>query len=81
MSFAYPFVLPFLLVPLILLHRVWRRPGPSVAVPFDHAGGSSGRGWKFALDLGESLAPLLLGVAILILAGPQQRASRRRSGS
>ena len=72
MSFAYPFLLPLLLVPLLLLYRIWRMPGPSVAVPFDHGGGSAGRGWKFGLDVGESLAPVLLGVVILILAGPQQ---------
>ena len=72
MSFAYPYVLPLLLVPMLLLHRVWRKPGPSVALPFDHSASGPGRRWKFALDLGESLPPILLGVAVLILAGPQQ---------
>lgn len=72
MSFAYPFVLPLLLVPLALLYRIGYRPRSSVAVPFDHAGGRSGRGWGFVLGLGESLPPILLGVAIVILAGPQQ---------
>ena len=72
MSFAYPYLLPLLIVPLILLYRIWKRPGPSVALPFDHSAQGSGRGWKFALDLGESLTPVLLGLAILIIAGPQQ---------
>ena len=36
-------------------------------------GGKSGRGWQFALRLSESLAPLLLAVAVLIPGrGPQQ---------
>ena len=72
MSFAYPFVLPLLMVPLVPLYHIWNRPGPSVAVPFDHSGARPGRGWRFALRLGESLPPAVLGVATLVLAGPQR---------
>ncbi len=72
MSFAYPVVLPLLLLPLWLLYRVWRQPGPSVAVPFDHSTMARGRLAKFGLDLGESLPPILLAIGVLILAGPQQ---------
>jgi Ca-activated chloride channel homolog len=72
MSFAHPFVLMLLVVPAALLGRVWRAGGPRVALPFDHGGRKSGRGWRVALDLGESLPPLLLAVVILVLAGPQK---------
>ena len=72
MSFAYPYVLPLLLIPPALLVRLWRQPGHSVAVPFDHAAVGPGRRWRFGIDLGESLAPVLFGVVVLILAGPQR---------
>lgn len=72
MSFAYPLALPLLFVPLALLVRIWRHAGPSVALPLDHAGVGAGRAARLGLDLADSLAPVLLGAAILILAGPQR---------
>ena len=72
LSFAHPFVLFLLLLPAWLLTRIWRQHGPRVALPFDHAGGKSGRGWRVMLDLGESLAPILLAIVVVILAGPQK---------
>ena len=72
LSFAHPFALAFLLVPAWLLARIWRQHGPRVAVPFDHGGGPSGRGWRAGLDLGESLGPILLAIVVVILAGPQR---------
>jgi Ca-activated chloride channel family protein len=72
MSFAYPLVLMLLVIPAFLLGRVWKVGGPRVALPFDHGGRRSGGFWKFALDLGESLPPLLLAIVILVLAGPQR---------
>jgi len=72
MSFAYPWVLALMVVPALLLARIWRLGGPRVALPYDHGDQKPGRGWRVALDLGESLAPALLAVVILVLAGPQR---------
>jgi len=72
MSFAYPYVLGLLLIPVLLLWRIWDRGGPRVALPFDHGATRSRGGLRVALDLGESLAPLLLALVILVLAGPQK---------
>jgi Ca-activated chloride channel homolog len=72
MSFAYPLVLILLAVPLLLLGWVWRRAGGRVALPFDHGGQRSGRGWAGVLKLAESLPALILATVIVLLAGPQQ---------
>jgi Ca-activated chloride channel family protein len=72
MSFAHPYVLALLALPAWLLSWVWRRDGRRVVLPFDHGRQSPGRGWKFLLDLAESLPALLLATVIVILAGPQQ---------
>jgi Ca-activated chloride channel family protein len=71
-SFAYPFVLALLVIPLLLLAWVWKRSGGRVALPFDHGAQRSGRGWAVALKLAESLPAAILAVVILLLAGPQQ---------
>jgi Ca-activated chloride channel homolog len=72
MSFLHPLVLLLLAVPLALLVWTWRRRGGEVALPFDH--GKPGRGlfWFFLLGTCESMPALLLGVAIVLLAGPQR---------
>ncbi len=77
MSFAYPAVLAFLIVPVLLIGWVWRRSGGRVALPVDHGGHSSGRGWAVALAVGESIPALILAVAIMLLAGPQKLSAPR----
>jgi Ca-activated chloride channel family protein len=72
MSFLYPWVLTLLIVPLALLVRVWRQGGHPVVLPFDHAGKGRGWGWRTLLGVAESVPPLLLAVAIVLLAGPQR---------
>lgn len=72
MSFAHPYVLSLLIVPALLVARVWRRDDRRVALPFDHGRQPSGRGWKALIDLAESVPPLLLGIVVVILAGPQK---------
>lgn len=72
LTFAYPWVLSALAVPIALLVWVWRRDGRRTALPIDHGRQRQGRGWKALLNLAESLPALVLAVAILILAGPQQ---------
>ncbi|WP_165229114.1 vWA domain-containing protein [Aquisphaera insulae] len=77
MSFAYPWVLGLLAIPVLLLGWTWRRTGGRIAMPFDHGGQASGRAWAVVLKLAESLPALVLGVAILILAGPQHLSAPR----
>jgi Ca-activated chloride channel family protein len=72
MSFLHPLVLLLLLLPATLLVWVWRRDGRRLVLPFDHGRAGSGWGWRLVLGTAESLPPLLLAVAILLLAGPQK---------
>ena len=48
-----------------------------VALPFDHARATGGRGWAFFLNLAESVPPLVLAVALLLLAGPRRQGEPR----
>ena len=71
-GFNYPAALLALVLPLALLLRaLWRSPARAVALPLDHARRPR-RGWSWLLTLGESFAPLLLALAILLAAGPLQ---------
>jgi len=71
LSFARPWWLLGLAVPVVLLGFVWTRRGRETALPFDHGIQGHGRWLERFVNLGESLPALLLAVAILILAGPQ----------
>ncbi|MBL6755196.1 MAG: VWA domain-containing protein [Planctomycetes bacterium] len=80
LSFGHPWVLAFLAIPLLLLGLVWSGrgigSGGRLALPFDGTGGSDrrsrGAGLSALLRLAESISPLLLGVAVILLAGPQK---------
>lgn len=72
LSFTYPWVLLALVLPLALLVWVWKRHDRRVVLPFDHARASAGRRWRFLLNTAEMIPPLLLGIVIFILAGPQR---------
>ena len=69
-SFLYPWLLFALVLPLALLVWLWWRGGRPVALPLDHGRPGTGRGWRFLLNLAESLPSLLLAVVIVIVAGP-----------
>lgn len=71
-TFAYPWVLVALVVPVALVVWVWRREDRRVALPVDHGRARRGRGWKVLLNLAEMLPALVLAVVIAILAGPQK---------
>lgn len=77
MSFAHPWVLALLVIPLALLAWVWRREGRRIVLPFDHGAPTTGRGWRVILNAAESLPALILGVVVVILAGPQQLSEPR----
>ena len=72
MSFAYPSVLAFLVVPVLLIAWVWRRTSGRIALPLDHGGQSRGPRLGGGLGLAESVPALILAVVIVLLAGPQQ---------
>ena len=77
--FARPWLLLLLALPVLTILFVWRRRSGRVALPFDRDpadGGPRGSGWvlRSLLGIGESLPALLLAVAILLLALPQELA-------
>jgi Ca-activated chloride channel family protein len=73
--FGRPLVLLALILPALTLYWTWNRRGRRVAMPFDH--GERGSGWllRGLLGCAESLPSLLLAVAILLLAWPQELAA------
>lgn len=76
--FGRPWVLLLLAVPVLLLWWTWTRTGRRVALPFDH--GRRGAGWfvRGLLLTGESIPPLLLAAAVLLLAWPQELAAPKQ---
>lgn len=75
-QFAYPQLLFALLVPALLLAWVWTNrflaPSRRVVLPLDNARVRGGWWWWTVICLAESIPPLLLAVAVCILAGPQR---------
>jgi Ca-activated chloride channel family protein len=69
--FRHKSVLMLLIVPAALVYWTWTRSGRAIVLPFDHANAPHGKAARFFLRFAESLAPLVLAVVILILAGPQ----------
>lgn len=80
MSFANWQVLIGLFLPLSLLVWIWLRdrlPGLGygsdrrLALPQDHGTSGTGKGWDFLIKCLASAAPLVLALAIILLAGPR----------
>ena len=75
-SFGQPLYLVGLVAPIALLVWVWTRRGGRVAMPFDDVVGDGrkarGAVLGVSLKVAESLPALLLAVAIIMLAGPQE---------
>ncbi len=77
-SFAHPWVLLALAVPILLVWWEIARRGHEVALPLDHGKQRRGAPWR-VLVTWASLAPALLAaVAAVILAGPQLQGSPER---
>lgn len=72
MTFASPWVLVLLIVPVLLVWWEWARRGVPVVLPLDHSGAPRRKWLAQLLKLIQSSAPLLLAVVILLLAGPQK---------
>lgn len=72
MNFLNWQLLFLLVIPFALLMWTWSAKRPRMALPFDAGRQKSGRVWGWVLNLAESIPPLLLAIAILILADPTQ---------
>jgi Ca-activated chloride channel family protein len=72
--FAYPLLLILLAIPAGICAWIWRGGGAGqrVAIPMDGGIHPRRRIWGALLNLTASLPALLLALAILLLAGPQQ---------
>lgn len=71
MSFSNWHYLFLLFIPALILAWIWMRVGGRVAFPQDHGVARKGRAWDFCLNLFLSAAPLMLAMAIILLAGPR----------
>ena len=78
MSFAHPYILLLLALPLLLGVWEWTRRSPNLVLPFDHAGVRSGRVLGRLMALVNLLPALILAVSILVLAGPQRLSNEER---
>jgi len=79
--FGRPWLLLLLVLPLFQLCWTWRRRSGRTVLPFDQ--GLAGSGWllRAAIGIGESLPALLLAVAVLVLALPQELAAPKQKRS
>ena len=72
LAFGSPWILFGLLVPVALLAWTWMRRAGRVVLPFDHGQQGAGTWLRLVMQSAESLPPLVLAVAVLMMAGPQQ---------
>jgi Ca-activated chloride channel family protein len=72
MTFAHPWLLALLVLPVGLAVFLWKRAGRRVPLPFDHQPLPRARLLGAALRTAELLPVLLLALAIAILAGPRR---------
>ncbi|MEM7456086.1 MAG: vWA domain-containing protein [Planctomycetota bacterium] len=71
-GFVRPWVLWFLVAPVLLLFWIWNRKSRGVALPVDHSPHARGTATKVLINMAESIAPILLAIVIWILAGPME---------
>ena len=79
--FSRPWLLLLLALPVLHLYWVWTRRGGRVAMPFDSDGSrrlGSGALMRTLLGVGESLPAMMLAVAVLLLALPQELAAPKQ---
>jgi len=77
MSFTHPMVLGLLVVPALLVWRIWRRGAGRLVLPLDFAPQRGGRVLRLFVDSAETLLPALAAVAIVIAAGPTRTGQPR----
>lgn len=71
-GFRHPWLLLLMVVPVAALVWIWTRRGRALAVPVDHALPRRGGRLRGLVHVAESIAPLLLAVAVWLWAGPLQ---------
>ncbi len=71
-SFANVWWLLALVIPFAMLFWIWRPKPARLVLPYDHGPTGRGNAWRVFLDMANSLPALLLAVAVVLLAGPQQ---------
>ena len=72
MTFAHPWLLALLVLPVGLAVYLWKRAGRRVPLPFDHQPIRRARLLGFLLKTADLLPVMLLMLAIAILAGPRR---------
>jgi len=72
MTFAYPFVLLALAVPIFLIVFQWRNHARSLALPFDHQDTPHSKWLARLLNVVNIFPALILAAAVLLLAGPRR---------
>ena len=72
MTFAHPWLLVLLVLPVALAVFLWKRGGRRVPLPFDYQPLPRARFLGFLLRTADLLPILLLMIAIAILAGPRR---------
>jgi Ca-activated chloride channel family protein len=77
MTFAHPWLLLLLVVPLALLVWVWRRQSGALVLPLDHSPARQLRALRVLVDTAETLPALLLAFAVIVLANPQRLSEPR----
>lgn len=71
-GFTHPWVLWFLMIPVLLVFWIWNRSSRGVPIPIDHSSHSRGIVTKTLISSAESLVPILLVIVIWILSGPME---------
>jgi Ca-activated chloride channel family protein len=70
-TFAHPWLLLLLVIPLLLVAWIWRRGSGAVVLPFDHSRARGRRVLQALVNVAETAPPLVAAVAVIVLAGPQ----------
>ncbi len=71
MSFSNWYILFGLFIPASMLVWIWLRQSGRVALPQDHGVARKGRFYSFVINLITCAGPMILAMAIVILAGPR----------
>ena len=79
MTFAYPWVLLFLTVPIVAGIWAWKRSGQRVALPLDGAVSGRGTGWRVLLNVFGAMPALLLSWCRIMRHTQTAHLVRRRS--
>lgn len=72
MTFAYPYLLLVLALPIFLIVFQWRNHVSPLALPFDYQDTKHAKWLARLLNLVNTIPALILAVAILLLAGPRR---------